>query len=70
MYLFRRQRPQGYTFRLLHPGWMKTYMSGTRNDRAELDPDDVATAALAYFLADQDEDRLVMRDWQGDEWPW
>jgi NAD(P)-dependent dehydrogenase (short-subunit alcohol dehydrogenase family) len=70
MYLFRRQRPQGYTFRLLHPGWMKTYMLGTRNERAELDPDDVATSALNYFLADQDEDRLVMRDWQGQEWPW
>ncbi len=69
-HLFNRLRPNGYTFRLFHPGWMKTYMSGARNDRAELDPDDVATIALTYFLSAQDEERLVMRDWRGREWPW
>jgi NAD(P)-dependent dehydrogenase (short-subunit alcohol dehydrogenase family) len=25
---FNRLRPEGYTFRLYHPGWMRTYMSG------------------------------------------
>ncbi len=78
--LFDRLRPDGYTFRLYHPGWLRTYMSGTRNEEAELEPAESAKPALDYFLGstlpwdDQphavDEDRLVMRDYQGREWPW
>ena len=47
---------------------------------ALLSPDEAAVAALAYFVRDlhsdvrdpahSDEDRLVMRDWRGREWPW
>lgn len=69
-YLHDTLRPAGCTFRLFHPGWMRTYMSGVRNERAELEPDDVANIAYDYFLTPQDEDCLVMRDWQGKEWPW
>ncbi|MDO3411104.1 SDR family NAD(P)-dependent oxidoreductase [Saccharibacillus sp. CPCC 101409] len=78
--LFSRLRPDGYTFRVYHPGWMKTYMSGEKNEQAELEPAESAAPALDYFLGaalpwDEkpravDEDRLVMRDWQGREWPW
>jgi len=71
--LFNLLRPQGYTFRLFHPGWMKTYMSGEKNTDAELEPEEVATSALAYFITPrhpQDEDTLVLRDWRGREWPW
>lgn len=71
--MFNHLRPDGYTFRLYHPGWMRTYMSGTKNVEGLLEPEEAAEPALAYFLADQDggeEDRLVLRDYQGDEWPW
>jgi NAD(P)-dependent dehydrogenase (short-subunit alcohol dehydrogenase family) len=69
--LFRRIRPEGYRFRLYHPGWVKSYMSGTLNRNADLEPDEAAARALAYFLRDlEDEDRLVMRDGEGGEWPW
>lgn len=78
--LFDRLRPDGYTFRLYHPGWLRTYMSGTRNVEAELEPAESAAPALDYFLGSAlpwddkphaiDEDRLVMRDYQGREWPW
>ncbi|MFE5320740.1 SDR family oxidoreductase [Paenibacillus sp. NPDC056579] len=76
--LFNSLRPQGYTFRLFHPGWMKTYMSGQKNMNAELEPDDVAASALSYFLnprisnvtGDVEEDHLAMRDWKGNDWPW
>lgn len=69
--LFNHLRPEGYTFRLYHPGWMRTYMTGHRNPRADLEPEEAAVPALAYFLGDGvDEDTLVMRDWQGREWPW
>lgn len=77
--LFNRLRPRGYTFRLYHPGWMRSYMSGDKNSTAELEPEEAAVPALAYFLRDRahdphlasrnDEDRLVMRDWRGVEWP-
>ncbi|NGZ76728.1 SDR family NAD(P)-dependent oxidoreductase [Saccharibacillus alkalitolerans] len=78
--LFDRLRPDGYTFRLYHPGWMRTYMSGEKNNEAELEPSESAAPALEYFLGSTlpwddkphsvDEDRPVMRDWQGREWPW
>ncbi|WP_172255606.1 SDR family NAD(P)-dependent oxidoreductase [Saccharibacillus deserti] len=78
--LFDRRRPEGFTFRLYHPGWMRTYMSGERNTEAELEPSESAASALEYFLGSAlpwddkphaiDEDELVMRDWQGREWPW
>lgn len=78
--LFNRLRPQGYTFRLYHPGWMRSYMGGTRNTTADLEPEEAAIPALAYFLRERghdphvptrsDEERLVLRDYQGIEWPW
>ena len=64
-------RSQGYTFRLYHPGWMRSYMSGQKSTRATLEPEEAAVHALAYFLSErEDEDRLALRDWQGREWPW
>ncbi len=77
--LFNRLRPQGYTFRLYHPGWLRSYMGGTKNTEADLEPRDAAALALAYFLRERaadtnnrriDENRLVLRDWRGREMPW
>jgi NAD(P)-dependent dehydrogenase (short-subunit alcohol dehydrogenase family) len=68
--MFSHLRPEGYTFRLYHPGWMRTYMSGEKNIEADLEPEEAAVPALDYFLGACDEDRLVMRDYQGNEWPW
>ena len=63
--------PQGYTFRLFHPGWMKRVMpDGTRSERAMYDPDFTAERASKYFeTALRDEQRLVMYDFLGQEWP-
>ncbi len=61
--------PQGYTFRLYHPGWLRTYMSGTKNIEATLEPEDAAVIALQYFLS-QDERGLVLRSFDGDDMPW
>jgi NAD(P)-dependent dehydrogenase (short-subunit alcohol dehydrogenase family) len=69
--LFNKLRPEGYTFRVYHPGWMRSYMGGTKNAQADMEPEEAAVPAIAYFLRDRaDEDRLVMRDWRGREWPW
>jgi hypothetical protein len=78
--LFNLLRPEGYTFRVYHPGWMRTYMWGTKSTTGDMEPEEAAVPALAYFLRDLAEDqnastrhgadRLVMRDWRGREWPW
>lgn len=69
--LFNHLRPEGYSFRVYHPGWMRTYMSGAKNPQADMEPEEAAMPALAYFLGElADEGRLVLRDWRGREWPW
>ena len=69
--LFNDLRREGYSFRLYHPGWMRTYMSGAKSTRADLEPEEAAGPALAYFLGEvPDEDTLCMRDNKGREWPW
>ena len=69
--LFNRLRPEGYTFRLYHPGWVRSYMGGQKNDRADLEPEEAAAYAIPIFLADRDdEDRLFLVDYQGQEWAW
>lgn len=78
--LFNRLRPQGYTFRVYHPGWVRSYISGVKNTEADLEPEEAAVPALAYFLRERggdphhqersDESRLALRDWRGVEWPW
>ena len=69
--MFNDLHPQGYTFRVYYPGWLRTYMSGQKSTRGELEPEDAAALAIPLFLADrEDEDRLVMIDYQGREWPW
>ncbi len=36
-----------------------------------MEPEEAAVPALAYFLdVSVDEDVLIMRDWQGCDWPW
>ena len=63
--------PQGYTFRLYHPGWMKRMMpDGTLSEIAEYDPAQTASHAAMYFEREfRDEHRLVMYDYLDHEWP-
>lgn len=69
--MFNDLRPAGFTFRVYHPGWVRSYIGGAKNLEAELEPEQAAAPALAYFTQPcDDEDRLVLRDWRGQEWPW
>jgi hypothetical protein len=63
--------PQGYSFRLYHPGWMKRQQTdGTLSEWAALDPADTAAHSAKYFETPlKDEQRLVMYDYQSQEWP-
>jgi NAD(P)-dependent dehydrogenase (short-subunit alcohol dehydrogenase family) len=68
---FNRLRPEGYTFRVYHPGWMRSYMHGSKNMEADLEPEEAAAMALPFFLEErEDEDRLVLVDYLGQEWSW
>jgi NAD(P)-dependent dehydrogenase (short-subunit alcohol dehydrogenase family) len=64
--------PEGYTFRLYHPGWMKKQMEdGTLSEWAALDPAGTASHAARYFENPLgDEYRLVMYDYLSQEWPY
>jgi NAD(P)-dependent dehydrogenase (short-subunit alcohol dehydrogenase family) len=63
--------PQGFTFRLYHPGWMKRQMEdGSLSELAALDPAGTAAHAAKYFESPLgDEHRLVMYDYLDQEWP-
>ena len=62
--------PNGYSFRLYDPGWMRTYMSGDKNLDAHFEPEDAAAMALAHFLDDSVTDQLSLHRWNGNEMPW
>ena len=69
--LFNDLREDGFGFRVYHPGWMRTYMTGKKDTAADLEPEEAAHIALDYFLDDTvDESRLSMRDNDGNVWPW
>jgi len=69
--LFNDLYPNGYTFRVYHPGWIRSYMSGEKNMQATLEPEEAASKAIPVFLGQQeDEGRLVLVDYEGKEWPW
>ncbi len=68
--LYNQLRPEGYTFRLYHPGWIRSYMSGKKNHEADLEPEEAAEKALGFFLEPRDEDQLALFDYQGNQWSW
>ena len=49
---------------------MRSYMSGTKGTRADMESEEAAAKALPFFLGDrEDEGRLVLIDYQSLEWP-
>lgn len=65
--LFNRIRQNGFRFRLYHPGWVKSYMSGKINDNATYTADEAAVFAMDYFFDKIiDEDTLVLRGYDGE----
>ena len=69
--LFNDLHPAGYTFRVYHPGWVRSYMHGEKNMEATFEPEEAAEFAIPILLNERnDEDRLVMVDYEGKEWDW
>jgi NAD(P)-dependent dehydrogenase (short-subunit alcohol dehydrogenase family) len=68
--MFNHLRPEGYTFRLYYPGWIRSYMSGTKSTAGDMEPEEAAALAIPFFLEPRDdEDRLALIGYQGEEWP-
>lgn len=63
--LYNLLHPQGFTFRLYHPGWVRSYMRGHLATEGILSIDEAAKLAYDYFLGEENEDELVLRDCYG-----
>ena len=69
--LFNDLQPEGYTFRVYDPGWIRSYMFGKKDMEATLEPEEAAAKAIPIFLSRrEDEDRLRLEDYKGKEWAW
>jgi NAD(P)-dependent dehydrogenase (short-subunit alcohol dehydrogenase family) len=68
--MFNDLRSLGYTFRLYHPGWVRTYLRGQKNMAAMFETEEAVKKALPIFLEErEDEDRLVLINYDDTEWP-
>jgi NAD(P)-dependent dehydrogenase (short-subunit alcohol dehydrogenase family) len=69
--MFRTLSPQGFTFRLYHPGWVRSYMSGEKTAVGDFEPEEAAAEAYRQFTQNREtEDVLVMTDISGEMWPY
>ena len=67
--MFRVLQPQGYTFRLYHPGWVRSYMGGQKSTVGNFEPEEAAETAYRQFVTDREaEDVLVMTDVSDEMW--
>lgn len=70
--LFNELRPEGYTFRVFHPGWMPADIHENRPGcyAARFLPEESAAVAVRQFWEERSwEDSLVMLDTQEEAWP-
>ena len=79
--MFNKLQPMGYSFRLYHPGWVRSAKiehAGEKAPSFEVDgkligkfwPWETAATAVPQFIEDREwEDRLVLIDNEGAAWP-
>lgn len=74
--MFQKLQPQGYTFRLYHPGWVRSPKIDSDDQEVpqlhggKFDPWETARSAVAQFIAPREwEDRMVLVDNEGAAWP-
>ena len=68
--MFEKLQPQGYRFRLYHPGWVRTYMNGQKSTEGNFEPEETAAVAYEQFTSDRNwEDVLIMSDVSDEIWP-
>jgi NAD(P)-dependent dehydrogenase (short-subunit alcohol dehydrogenase family) len=69
---FNRLRSQGFKVRLVHPGWLRTFMRGACDVQADFEPEEVVADICNLALADMPEprDRVPFTDQHGMTLPW
>lgn len=74
--MFNDLQPKGFTFRVFHPGWVRSKMIVEDGIEppvrygGKFEPWETAQAAIPQFVADREwEDRLVIIDNEGAAWP-
>lgn len=68
--MFNRLRREGFTFRIYHPGWVRSYMSGVRSKAGVYEPEESSMSAYRQFVTDRScEDVLLMTDVKDEIWP-
>ena len=68
--MFEKLQSQGYRFRLYHPGWVRTYMSGQKSTVGNFEPEESAAVAYEQFTSGRTwEDVLIMSDVSNEIWP-
>lgn len=66
--IYNRLRPEGYSFRLYHPGWIRSYMSGKLSTNGNLSIEEAAEYAINYFLDETvDESQLFLHGYDGEQ---
>jgi NAD(P)-dependent dehydrogenase (short-subunit alcohol dehydrogenase family) len=66
--LHNRLQPLGYSIRLYHPGWIKSYMSGELSSVGDLTIEEGADHAIRFFFNnDLDETTIAMYGYDGEE---
>lgn len=67
--MFEKLRPQGYRFRLYHPGWVRSYMLGYKSTEGNFEPEESAAVAYEQFTKERRwEDVLILSDVSGEIW--
>lgn len=66
--IYNRLKPAGYSFRLYHPGWIRSYMSGKLSTNGNLSIEEAAKCAVDYFFDESvDESQLFMHGYDGEQ---
>lgn len=67
--MFERLQPQGYCFRLYHPGWVRSYMNGKKSTEGNYEPEETAAVAYTQFTSGRNwEDVLIVSDVSNEMW--
>lgn len=65
--IYNRLHEKGYSIRLYHPGWIRSYMSGFLSEEGNLTIEEAAELAAGYFLDSAvDESELVLYGYDGE----
>ena len=65
--MYNRHHKDGFKFRLYHPGWIRSYMTGSLDEMADFTPDEAANFAMDYFFDQEvDEEELILQGYDGE----